>query len=221
MLTQKTILNFIAMVFLISTVGCSSDNGGGEPDPTPDPITSIDLNETELQMNVDDTEMLMVTTAIGESPVTWTSDDPQVVQVDETGALTAMAGGTVQITVQVEGVTAVCTIVVAPDVFVAGTEFNGTYNVAKYWKNGEVVLLSDGGSNAIANSIFVNGPDVHVVGYESNPPSASYATYWLNGEETQLTDGSQYASAQAVFVYEDDVYIAGYESNGTKLVAKY
>lgn len=43
------------------------------------------------------------------------------------------------------------------DVYVAGRELDGTggQSVAKYWKNGEPVVLSDGTSYATASSIFV------------------------------------------------------------------
>ena len=43
------------------------------------------------------------------------------------------------------------------DVYVAGTEYNGSNGggVAKYWKDGEAIALSDGTKDASANSIVV------------------------------------------------------------------
>ena len=46
------------------------------------------------------------------------------------------------------------------DVYVAGDEFNGSHTVAKYWKNGVPVLLTDGSKDAFASSVFVSGYDV-------------------------------------------------------------
>jgi len=41
------------------------------------------------------------------------------------------------------------------DVYVAGYEDNGSVSVAKYWKNGHAVSLTDGTKNAHAESIVV------------------------------------------------------------------
>jgi len=41
------------------------------------------------------------------------------------------------------------------DVYVAGYELNGTKRVAKYWKNGIAVTLTDGTQNAYAHSVFI------------------------------------------------------------------
>ena len=41
------------------------------------------------------------------------------------------------------------------DVYVAGYEFNGSVDVAKLWKNGEVQDLTNGTSHAYATSVFV------------------------------------------------------------------
>jgi hypothetical protein len=54
------------------------------------------------------------------------------------------------------------------DVYVAGVENNGLFDVAKYWKNGIPVNLSDGYSQACANSIVVSDSDVYVAGWVRN-----------------------------------------------------
>ena len=42
------------------------------------------------------------------------------------------------------------------DVYVVGTEFNGTKRISKFWKNGIATNLSDGNKEATAMSIFVS-----------------------------------------------------------------
>ena len=48
------------------------------------------------------------------------------------------------------------------DIYVSGSERNGTKVVAKVWKNGkELYELTDGSKSAVANSVFVVGGDVY------------------------------------------------------------
>ena len=58
-------------------------------------------------------------------------------------------------------------VVSGEDVYVAGYVYNGSYYVAKYWKNGKAVPLSDGMGPSIAYAITLSGNDVYVAGYEA------------------------------------------------------
>ena len=87
----------------------------------------------------------------------------------------------------------------AVDVYVAGGEFKSGVYVAKYWKNGVAVSLTDGTKVAGANSIAVAGSDVYVAGYEYNG-SEYLAKYWKNGVAVSLTDGSQLAATSDIAV---------------------
>ncbi len=40
-------------------------------------------------------------------------------------------------------------------VFIAGSESNGTYSVAKYWRNGKAFPVSSGAGNASASAIVI------------------------------------------------------------------
>lgn len=90
-----------------------------------------------------------------------------------------------------------------------------------YWKNGQPHVLSGHTSpeTVIANGIFVDNDDVHVVGWKMNASNKQVAIYWKNNVLQELTDGSHDAIANKVFVSDRDVYIVGYESNGTRNVA--
>lgn len=77
------------------------------------------------------------------------------------------------------------------DVYVAGWEKitkpsgGGTVSVARYWKNGEPVDLTDGANRAEANGIFVLEGDVYVAGVDFM--DRRRATYWRNGEAIRLS----------------------------------
>ena len=106
------------------------------------------------------------------------------------------------------------------DVFVAGGEYKGQDPeqamppaVAKLWKNGEVHDLTDGRYYAWANSVYVSGDDVYVVGHENNASGRSVAKLWKNGKMHNLTNGTRDGWATSVFVSGNDVYVTGYERN--------
>ena len=103
-----------------------------------------------------------------------------------------------------------------PTVLVAGYESNGSFNVAKYWVDGQEIKLSDGTRDASANSMVVSNNDVYIAGSDSG------AVYWKNNYEVRLSgDG-----ASSIFVSGNDVYVAGsvgsdtavYWKNGTKVI---
>lgn len=109
-----------------------------------------------------------------------------------------------------------------PDIYVGGFENNNAaIRVAKIWKNGIPVSLSNGSSDAAVFSVYVAGADVYAVGYELQiGPSGltHYAKLWKNGVATTL--GSDMSEANSVFVAGTDVYVAGFESNGSRNVAR-
>jgi len=86
-----------------------------------------------------------------------------------------------------------------PVVLVAGYESNGTYNVAKYWIDGQEIKLSDGTQDASANSMVVSNNNVYIAGSDGG------AVYWKNNSEIKLPGDN----ATSVFVSGNDVYIAG------------
>lgn len=104
------------------------------------------------------------------------------------------------------------------DIYVAGAESNGTRTVAKYWKNGIPVSLSDGSNNALATEIAISGSDVHVIGFEI-VGNITVARYWKNGTPVFLTNG--YSRTTDITVDGNDVYVSGYEFTGNGSGARF
>lgn len=96
------------------------------------------------------------------------------------------------------------------DVYVAGN-FNtlageGGYNwIPVYWKNGEMVELSE--SNGDADIIGVNNGDVYVLGDLSGDNGK--IRIWKNGVMTDFTDGADYAYVYNIKFFGDDMYVVG------------
>jgi hypothetical protein len=113
----------------------------------------------------------------------------------------------------------------ADDVYVTGYQDNGIKNVAKVWKNGTPLDLTDGSADAQASDVALCGSDVIVAGYEYKGANKVAMQWVLPGygapgspmdpravlvQPMPLTDGSQNASANAIAVAGADVYLAGY-----------
>ena len=105
-------------------------------------------------------------------------------------------------------------------IYIAGFEINSSRYIARYWKDGVAIVLTNGTQDAEASSIYAVGTDVYVAGYESNG-TKKVAKLWKNGVATNLSNGTTDAAANAVVVNNNNLYVAGYETNGSnKKVAK-
>jgi hypothetical protein len=106
-----------------------------------------------------------------------------------------------------QGVAAYATGVMSSgaDVYVSGVSYKNGHTIAVYWKNGELVELSDGTTDAHTLDIFVSGNDVYVAGTMENSREVPEAHYWKNGEKVKLL--GTYVSS--VSMSGEEVYATG------------
>jgi len=80
--------------------------------------------------------------------------------------------------------------------------------IAKYWKNGQEILLTDSLTVAGALDIAVANQNVYVVGWKLEN-GKRVAKYWKNGEVFNLNDNNEWSEAQSIVINNNDVYILG------------
>lgn len=108
------------------------------------------------------------------------------------------------------------------DVYISGNDNIGSKTVAKYWKNGTPIALSDGSQSAVAHSIVVNSGDVYVVGSD-NDGSGGIAVYWKNGTRVTMTTSSKYPMSygRSIAVDNGNVYVSGEQKSVGHSAATY
>src|SRR5260221_3334576 len=78
-------------------------------------------------------------------------------------------------------------------VFTVGSEGSSlNNNIAKYWRDGNPVVLSDSFKSDNATAIAISNYTIYVSGYERSGVN-NIAKYWRNGRVVNLTDNSRHA----------------------------
>jgi len=104
----------------------------------------------------------------------------------------------------------------SPALLLVYDDYSGTGRGLTYWKNGELIPLTDGKTYAGASAIAVSGNDEYVAGYENNAAGEPMATYWKNKKAITLTDGKTYGKAVGISVSGQDVHVIGF--NGKQAI---
>lgn len=103
------------------------------------------------------------------------------------------------------------------DIYVAG-QLN---SLPVYWKNGQVIYLSNGSPNESSSAMTLDGSDLYVTGLEWWDGNV-LPRYWKNNNQVLLSNTPGLIGLTSIAVSGGDVYVAGWEviANGG-YVAKY
>lgn len=160
----------------------------------------------------------------GAKSVFVSGTDVYVAGILDTAALIWKNGWSIQYAAIPCGVYDATSIFVeAPNaIYTTGFKSSCTQNQRAYIiRTGLITYLTNGVYAASGNSIFVSGPDVYVVGYETTASSNKVAKLWKNtGFITPLTGAANNGDALSVVVSGTDFYIAGWETAAANSVAK-
>ena len=112
---KKRITILLISTVLLSIFSCKKD----DPAPTDVPVTGVELDATELELEVGGTAVLTATVLpedATDKTVTWTSSAPGIASVDENGTISGLSAGNAVVTVTTTdgGKTAECSVTVIP-----------------------------------------------------------------------------------------------------------
>lgn len=151
----------------------------------PQAVTGVSLNKTETTISVIGSGDVLVATVLPENAtnknVTWSSSNPSVATVDQSGNVTPVSVGNTIITVETEdgGYIATCNVYVVSSVIISESVVINKRNV--------VVSLEDGGETLQATVYPTNTSDKTITWSSSN---TDVVTVDSNGKITPVTEGT-------------------------------
>ena len=107
-----------------------SDEDSGDDDELIIPVSYVNLNSTSLKLYEGDIAQLTATVGpkdATDKTVVWSSDNPAVASVDQTGLVTAHSAGTAEVTAAAGGKSGTCTVTVSA-LAVAIADYIDEYN---------------------------------------------------------------------------------------------
>jgi len=155
----------LVLALASGSAGCSDGSDGpvdpGPPDPGPVPVASVVLSPQFAEIEVGSAYLFEAVTfdsagaVLADRPVTWSSSDPAVAEIDSTGRATALMPGHTPITAASEEISgsASLTVVHAPVILVGAGDIA---DCDTPWDEATADLL-----DAIPGTVFTAGDNVY------------------------------------------------------------
>lgn len=199
------ILNLLLLAMVILAGSCGVDE---EPAPA---IGNISPEEGSFDMEVIITGSNFSMNA-GENQVRFNGVDAEIIEIkkDTLKVKVPRDGSTGQVTVTINGFASLGPDFRYYDIYMTGSEESGTTTVARLWKNGIEIPLSNP-VNAAALAITVSGSDTYVTGYQAATAGETFFPfgYWKNSDFIPIGDSEFIADASEAVVSSEFVYTAG------------
>ena len=126
----NTVLRSSLLVMPPVKLGVSAGEDSGDDDELIIPVSYVNLNSTSLKLYEGDIAQLTATVGpkdANDKTVVWSSDNPAVASVDQTGLVTAHSAGTAKVTAAAGGKSGTCTVTVSA-LAVAIADYIDEYN---------------------------------------------------------------------------------------------
>ena len=168
---------------------CNEDMPGSGPEtPLKVAVEKVELNKTELTLEIGGEETLTATVTpdnADNKTVTWTSDKPDIATVSNSGKVTAVAAGTATITATADGKSATCSVTVnapAPKPEVTKEEWEAALSESTFTNFTATVKMSDAEEDEPGDLIKVD---------------LANGKYYSNGDYYSNEDGNYYKYSKA------------------------
>ena len=183
---MKKVLFHVCLA-VATLAGATACRGGGEEEKTV-AVTSVSVSPVSLSLTEGETLPLRASVLPADATdytLTWTSSDPTVAQVSETGNVSALAPGSATITASAGGKSGTCSIVVAAKVI----------PVEKIEINPTELSLEEGETADLIATVTPSDATDPTVSWSSSDPEV--ATVSGQGKVTALKAGSATITAKA------------------------
>lgn len=205
------------------SVACSDDDNEA---PAGVAVTSVTLDKQILEMTVGDKQQLTATVApdnADDKTVVWSSDAPEIVEVDANGLVTAIAAGEATVTAAASGKVATCKVTVTapekPRALVKTLRIPG--DIDGFYTQIDLVRAEDGKVTSVRREQHTpqgtQGEALEAsVSYEAGKVSVAYQEWGENYVIEYRLDADGYASRADKFYEgeEDGGCVFAYGSNG-------
>ncbi|MDE6715825.1 MAG: Ig-like domain-containing protein, partial [Muribaculaceae bacterium] len=179
-------------------------------------IFDLQISKSELTMYF--TEQIQLKASVSYSVMSsvdmlWSSDNPDVVTVDDFGNVTALSSGNAIVTLTCNDKSVECKInVIAEEFALFMSKSHSAYRTMWIWKNGEFIFNTASDFDVIPRDLAIYKTNIYACGgVYTNSDTIKFmrAAFWKDNIMNILPSEELQAEARAIAVNNDTTYIVG------------